>query len=116
MALEDAIRGAETRPRPPRPTSRVYRRARYMHDLCMATKTISLRIEAYAKLTRARRYPDESFSEVVLRATWPDETLTGAGLLERYREHGPVLGDEGIARIEQLNDDDPPPEDKWKGN
>lgn len=34
----------------------------------MATKTISLKLEAYEKLRAARRSPDESFSEVVMRA------------------------------------------------
>jgi hypothetical protein len=34
----------------------------------MATKTISLRIEAYERLKAERRYQDESFSGVVIRA------------------------------------------------
>jgi predicted CopG family antitoxin len=87
-----------------------------MHDLCMATKTISLRIEANAKLARARRYPDESFSEVVLWASWPDETVSGAELLQRYRDHGPSMSEEVVARIEQLKSDDLPPENKWADN
>lgn len=86
---------------------------RPMHTLCMATKTISLRVEAYDKLRAARRYPEESFSEVVLRATWPEETLTGAELLERYRRNGPFFSDEGLHRIERLKAEDRPPEDKW---
>lgn len=84
-----------------------------MHTLCMPTKTISLRIEAYEKLRRARRYKGESFSEVVLRARWPEETISGAELLERYREHGPFFGEEGLDRIERLKREDRPPEDKW---
>lgn len=35
----------------------------------MATKTISLKVEAYERLRSARRYREESFSEVVMRAT-----------------------------------------------
>jgi hypothetical protein len=47
------------------------------------TKTISLKDEAYNRLKAARRYPDESFSEVVLRATWPEDTITAGALLEQ---------------------------------
>jgi predicted CopG family antitoxin len=43
----------------------------------MGTKTVSLKDEAYNRLKSARRYPGESFSEVVLRATWPEDTITG---------------------------------------
>lgn len=85
-----------------------------MHSLCVATKTVSLRLEAYEKLRGARRYAGESFSEVVLRAAWPEETLTGAELLGRYRTHGPFFTEEGLERIERLRSEDRPPEDKWR--
>lgn len=80
----------------------------------MATKTISLRLEAYEKLRRARRFPEESFSSVVLRATWSGETLTGRELLGRSRTQGPLLSPEGLERIERLKAEDRPPEDKWQ--
>lgn len=86
-----------------------------MHTLCMATKTISLRTEAYEKLRRARRYPAESFSEVVLRARWPEETATGAELLAHWRDHGPFFTEEGLQRIERAKAEDSPPVDKWRG-
>jgi hypothetical protein len=66
----------------------------------MATKTISLRLEAYEKLKRARRYREESFSEVVLRARWSEESTTGAALLARYREHGAFFTDDELAAVE----------------
>jgi predicted CopG family antitoxin len=78
----------------------------------MATKTISLKIEAYEKLKRARRSPDESFSDVVLRAIWPEETLTGAALLERYRTRGPGFHEDQLARIEEMKTADRSPEEK----
>ena len=79
----------------------------------MATKTISLRLEAYERLRRARRYPGESFSKVVLRATWPEQTLTGAELLRQYRDTGPFYAEAELDRIEALKVADRPPEDKW---
>lgn len=81
----------------------------------MATKTISVRTEAYEKLKRARRYEGESFSEVVLRAQWPEESITGAELARRYREQGPFFTDEEIERIERIKQLDRPPADKWAG-
>ena len=84
-----------------------------MHITCMATKTISLRLEAYERLRRARRYPGESFSEVILRAKWPEQTTTGAELLARCRESGPVLTEAELDAIEELKVADRAPEDKW---
>ena len=84
-----------------------------MHTACMSVKTISLRIEAYERLRSARRFPGESFSEVVLRAFWPEETLTGKELLEFCRKHGPFFTEEGLDWVEEAKQGDRPPEDKW---
>lgn len=81
----------------------------------MPTKTISLKIEAYEKLKRARRSPEESFSSVVLRASWPEETVTGAALLAHYRRRGSSFSEDELSRIEEMKIADGPPEDKWRG-
>ena len=84
-----------------------------MHNACMSTKTISLKLEAYERLRRARRYSGESFSEVILRAVWPGQTLTGAELLDLVRTRGPSFGEAGLTRIDAAKRGDRPPEDKW---
>lgn len=84
-----------------------------MHS--MGTKTISLKDEAYNRLKAARRYPDESFSEVVLRASWPEDTITGRGLLSLLASRPAHFRPEELDRIEAMTRDDQPPVDKWDG-
>ena len=79
----------------------------------MATKTISLKVEAYNRLSAARRYRDESFSEVVMRATWPEDTITARALLDLLSSRRVHLRAEELDRIEELKQHDVPPEDKW---
>jgi hypothetical protein len=79
----------------------------------MGTKTISLKDEAYARLKAARRYPTESFSEVVLRAAWPEDTATAGDFLRLLRQRRIHFNDDEIGRIEELKRADAPPEDKW---
>jgi len=79
----------------------------------MPTKTISLKVEAYERLRQARRAPDESFSDVVMRAEWPELGITARELREVYRTEGPTLSAEAVARVEAASEADVPPEDKW---
>jgi len=51
----------------------------------MATKTITLEIEAYEKLRRAKRNDRESFSSVVRRARWDDTPPTAGEILRSLR-------------------------------
>ena len=81
----------------------------------MGTKTISLKTEAYDRLKAARRYPTESFSEVVLRATWPEDTVTASGLLAMLTSSAPWFSGEELDAIDAAKHDDQPPEDKWAG-
>ena len=84
-----------------------------MHSLCMASKTISVHVDAYERLRNARRTPSESFSSVVMRATWPELGITGAELLAAYRADGAHLSPGALDRIDDAKQDDLPPEDKW---
>lgn len=85
-----------------------------MYATCMATKTISLKLEAYERLRRARLYPSESFSDVILRAVWSESPITGGELLDLLAEEGPFLSEAALDRIEQAQASDSPPEDKWR--
>jgi hypothetical protein len=79
----------------------------------MATKTISLRVEAYEKLRRARAHPGESFSDVVMRARWDEQTVSGRQLLARIRERGPLYGAEELDCVDKLKAQGQPPAEKW---
>lgn len=75
-----------------------------MHDSCMATKTISLELDAYEKLRKAKRSERESFSQVVRRARWEDSASTGAQILAhlselRRRHPDSFLPDDVLDRI-----------------
>lgn len=77
-----------------------------MHDPCMATKTISLELDAYERLRRAKRSERESFSEVVRRARFDDGASTGAAILEqlralRVRHPEAFLADDALDRIDE---------------
>jgi predicted CopG family antitoxin len=72
----------------------------------VATKTISLELDAYEKLRRAKNFPRESFSEVVRRLHVPESGITGQQLLTRA-----IFLDEGdLESIDALNANDAPPD------
>jgi hypothetical protein len=70
----------------------------------MATKTISLELDAYERLRKAKRSDRESFSEVVRRARWDDAASTGPQILAylsdvRRRHPDAFLPDDVLDRI-----------------
>jgi hypothetical protein len=76
----------------------------------VATKTISLEIEAYEKLRRAKRFPRESFSQVVLRANFPDGGVTGRELLAGFDSPESAFTESELDAIDALNANDAPPD------
>lgn len=86
-----------------------------MYTHFMATKTISIDLEAYDRLRRARLSPDESFSRVIKRARWRDERKTAAGLLSALRE-APLPDPAVLERLDEAQRTDAPPEDPWRSD
>lgn len=84
-----------------------------MYTCIVPTKTISIDLEAYERLRAARRTPDESFSHVIKRAHWRNEARTAAALLDALAELPTVSGDI-LARLDEAQRADTPPEDQWR--
>jgi predicted CopG family antitoxin len=84
-----------------------------MHGACMATKTISIDLPAYERLTLARAHDKESFSQVIKRALWPKSRTTGKDLLVSLKSMPRVPAEilDGLDANQAL---DKPPADKWR--
>ncbi len=74
----------------------------------MATKMVSIDLEAYERLRSARRSPDDSFSKVIKRAVWPPVPRTAAALLAAL-EAMPAMSEAELDRLDaaQLADSAP---------
>ena len=59
----------------------------------MASKNISISEDAYLRLRRARRYPRESFSQVIRRSRWDEEVPTAGSWLNAFDE-ATIVSDE----------------------
>lgn len=79
----------------------------------MATKTISIGLEAYGRLVSARRHPKESFSEVINRARWSNEGISGGELLGILDELPPPPS-HLLDQLEENQKSDLPPSEKWR--
>ena len=78
----------------------------------MATKTISIDLEAYQKLASARVNAKESFSQVIKRAAWERQAKTCGSLLAQLPKL-PVADDAVLKRLEAAQATDTPPNNPW---
>jgi len=78
----------------------------------MMMETISLDLDAYDRLRRARIRPDESFSQVIRRACWETPPSTAAALLKAL-EQAPVLDEGVIRRLKSAQQADAAPDNAW---
>ncbi len=78
----------------------------------MATKTITLELDAYEKLRRAKR-GDESFTEVVRRGVWLDAPATGETLRSFFHSGGSGVSEKYLDLVEEAAKHDPIPDDPW---
>jgi hypothetical protein len=78
----------------------------------MATKTITLELDAYEKLRTAKK-AGESFSEVVRRASFSDGPLTGENLRAYLRSGGSGVSDAYLESVEEAAKHDPIPDNPW---
>lgn len=78
----------------------------------MSSKNISITEDAYMRLRKARRHPRESFSQVIRRSRWDDESPTAASWLKAFTDV-PVVSDTVLEGLEADQKADRPPEDKW---
>ena len=84
-----------------------------MYTCIVATKTISIDLEAYERLRAARRSPNESFSHVIKRAHWRNEPATAAALLDALAEL-PTVSDDVLEYLDKAQHEDAPPGDQWR--
>ena len=78
----------------------------------MATKTITLELDAYEKLRQVKR-GGESFTEVVRRAVWLDAPATGESLLHYFRNGGSGVSGKYLDTVEAAAQHDLIPDDPW---
>ena len=78
----------------------------------MATKTITLELDAYEKLRQQKR-AGESFTEVVRRATFVEAPATGEALQRYFLGGGSGVSLKYLDGVEEALRHDPIPEDPW---
>lgn len=83
-----------------------------MHDSCMATKTITLEIDAYEKLRSAKK-PGESFSAVVRRMSIENSVPTGDYLASYFLSGGSGVPEKWLTAVEEAEAKDIAPDNPW---
>jgi Putative antitoxin len=83
-----------------------------VYAACMATKTISIDMEAYETLKRARRTEKDSFSQVIKRAKWEAIAPTCGALLEALVAM-PTVDEKTVRYWEKAQREDAAPDDPW---
>lgn len=78
----------------------------------MATKTITLELDAYEKLRAAKR-GRESFSSVVRRVVIPGAPKSGLELVSLIRSRGPLFSESELDEMEKIADHDSHPANPW---
>ena len=83
-----------------------------MYAPCIATKTISIDLIAYNRLTAARLHPTDSFSKVIRRARWDSEAKSCTNLLTALKTM--PTGDEAVLDyLEKAQQEDKVPDNSW---
>lgn len=77
----------------------------------MLTKTITLELDAYEKLSLAKR-EGESFTEVIRRAVREATPATGERLREHFRKGGSGVSAKYLDAVEEAAGNDPFPNDR----
>lgn len=76
----------------------------------MATKTISIDLDAYKRLASARLNEKESFSRVIKRAAWQQQAKTCGALLDSLSSL-PTADEAVLQRLDAAQLADSPPDD-----
>jgi len=79
----------------------------------MATKTISVDLEAYERLRRAKSSAKESFSQVIKRAVWVPERGTAGQMLALARSAEGSLSDEVLDELDRMQKNDGVAPNHW---
>ena len=76
----------------------------------MATKTISVNLDAYDKLVSARSTARESFSQVICRAEWPPLKGTAGDMLRAIQQQHSTAD---VEFLDEMKNNPPLLDDPW---